>query len=252
MKLAVITPPQGLKTLTTHSLGYHMVLGQYAMRQATYRGFYAVLHRIGHHILVDNGTAEKDVPPFRELVSMAEEMGYDEIILPDRRRDGRGTIDAIRECAAWQVVPKYKRAVCPQGETHEEWFECLKTMEALFQFNTICVAKNVTYTPGGRPELLRRMVEAKLTDRYHIHMLGCVNSRPIAEALECLSAFPGIRGIDTAAPIAYAQCGKELVDNQSHCSLSWEAEVPWVLACHNTMKLETALYAAKVSWRGLR
>lgn len=229
MKYALITPPLGFALLETFNLGYHFVLPQY-LKDEYYMDTYRKLHRRGHFILMDNGAAELgEGIADDELVRAAEAIGADEVVMPDVLDNTGATLE--RTYAAHHRFPKHKRAMCPQGTSWEEWEYCATVMLNM-GCATLCVAKRYELLPGGRLRALS-IIEANGWHRdHHIHLLGCAKY-PIGEAMAASKRAPWVRGIDTAAPIAYAQNGCRLDTPIERFSVEWEADFELPLAYTN-------------------
>jgi hypothetical protein len=96
--------------------------------------------------------------------------------------------------------------IVPQGSSWELWRWCFLTMYKILdgEFNCVGVAKHLESLPGGRSKALDILAQLR-RGRYHIHMLGIQTTHWEHEIAQCMGY--GVRGIDTGAPIAYAQAG---------------------------------------------
>jgi len=226
MKLAVIAPTEYLGYVQGAELGYHMALGQELFRDADYYRFYRMAASYGHFVIVDNGAAEpeKERGEFRYIADIAMEMGADEIILPDKLRDFEWTIKHSCSEAVLKQVPRRKRFVVPQGKDWKEWTRCLIDLVLITEPATIGLAKWLEELPDGRAYGMSIIMSHGYHKQHNIHMLG-IHSKPIAEARAVAEMFPGVRGIDTGAPIAYAQHSKT-IDDTAHYSLDWNKPAP--------------------------
>jgi hypothetical protein len=198
-------------------LGYHMILSQEAMRDRMYRGELARLAKRGHFSIIDNGAAEGDQLPFEQVVTVANQVGADEIIMPDVLFDGKATLKATTDPTALSMVPPIRRMVVPQGNSWEEWEECLVSLLMTIDFASIGLAKHLERLEGGRAYASKVIHKHALDLNHNIHLLG-VWASPYDE-ITCEYAC-NIRGIDTGAAIAYAQNGR-LVTSDEHYSLDW-------------------------------
>jgi hypothetical protein len=198
MKLALIAKPGHLQYLPI-GFGYHMALGQLLSNQ-DYADFYKYRHEDGAFIMVDNGAAEGGGFHFDQIVEMANRIGYDEIVLPDKLGDMKETV-CMTLAAKELVIPK-RRAICPQGESLEEWCECLRTFESSLEYRTICIPHRCSKFEGGRSTVLQYLQEQCYNQWYDVHLLGYRTEDEIREINE---RFSWVRGIDTAAPFAFAQ-----------------------------------------------
>jgi hypothetical protein len=229
MKYALITPPAGLMLIKVFNLGYQFVLPQY-LNDSLYKGFYQKLHYEGHFLLMDNGAAELgEGIPDEDLVKAAEEVGADEIVMPDVLDNTKATLE--RTYAAHRMFPAHKRAMCPQGTNWDEWEYCASVMLNM-GCATLCVAKRYESLPGGRVHALYLIEHNGWHRDHHIHLLGC-SKDPLHEAEAAFKRAPWVRGIDTAAPVAYAQAGWHLNLAPHHCSLDWDVGFDLELAYDN-------------------
>lgn len=239
MKLAAIIPPSGLRVLERVGLGYHLCLAQELLRSKPYREYYKILGRLGHFIIVDNGAAEADQPPFEEVVGVATYVGASEVVMPDIVLDKQGTLDALLQGRVLDLVPARKRFIVPQGKTIEEWAVCLDTMHRQLSGNyaTIGLSKYHHDVFGGRAQLLNR-IPRYIREEKHIHVLGIATGDPFAEIAELATGGVELRGVDTGAPVAYAQRSRKFPDpvpTGEHISLAWDAPFDLDLARENVL-----------------
>ncbi len=222
MKLAVIGPPKLLKPVREQGLGYHFVLGQELWRDARYYKWYWEAKERGGFLIVDNGAAE---PPeervsIYNIIHAAIELDADEIILPDKLRDASYTLGWSQKKSILELVPPRKRFIVPQGRDWYEWTDCLVELVRWVNPATIGVPKWLEELPGGRVEAVKRIVNFGFHEQCNIHLLG-IHSHVYDEPLQIAKEYPWIRGIDTGAPIAFAQNGMSLNDDD-HYSLDWK------------------------------
>lgn len=251
MKYAAILPPHGLRVLERVGLGYHLVLAQELMRSEEYRKYYRALGRLGHFIIIDNGAAERDTPPFSKVVQLAAYVQASEIVMPDTVLDWEATVGNFTD-EALALVPSRKRMIVPQGSNIEEWFLCLDAMldKCKFSIESIGLSKyHEGVFLGGRAAVLARLLDeyGPLLEHIHIHILGIATGDPYAEVAALHAVFPGIRGVDTAAPVAWAQRLRPLPDPAAageHISIAWNEPFDLELARKNVMAF--ALHTAEL------
>jgi hypothetical protein len=232
MKFALITAPNGFDLVRRLNLSYHLVLAQY-LGDLDYIGFYRDRHRKGDFIIVDNGAAELGQSiPFETILYRAQLVGADEIVLPDVLDDGEATYQASA-AVAWRV-PTRQRAVVPQGRNWTEWTSCLESLIGL-GCTTICIAKRYERLPGGRASALAILAQMSLLSGYNVHLLG-FDYNPLEEAKRALTFYPEIRGVDSAAPIAYAQEARSIT-SLSRSSYQWGQSFDAVMAWQSTRML---------------
>lgn len=221
MKLAAICPPIGFKELPYQS-GYHMALAQYVLRDTEY-----AMHMERHaarsaYILLDNGAAEREPLGAVDLYTAANMIDADEVVLPDKLKDGSVTLAMHTDSTVMKMFPPWRRMIVVQGRTWPEikkYFKDLNRMSDWFEYNSIGIPKHLESLNGGRPKVLKKILEWGLHKRHPIHLLG-IYEKPFEEVLRAYEVYPDIRGIDTGAPIAYAQARVRLNDLH-HYSLQW-------------------------------
>lgn len=230
MKFALIAQPnRGDMLAIEYRLTYHMALAQYIHSDETYRNFYKLMRMQDHFIMLDNGAAENGHSIGIENVVAAADMigGVDEIIMPDVLDEKRATVAATGN--ALQFVPINKRAVVPQGKNWEEWEQCAMDLVGM-GCRTICVAKRYEALPGGRTYALEIIQKHRWHHIYDVHLLGCYRN-PLREIGD-VRLMPWVRGIDTAAPISYAQ-HNETLDHPKWHSLEWDRPFDYDTAMTN-------------------
>ena len=231
MKFALIIQPlYGCESLlSTYNLGYHMALAQYVLSDERYAAIYKKLHAQGHFIMLDNGAAENGHSiGIENVVAAAEMIGADEIVMPDVLDECRATM--MVTLPSLQYVPMHKRAVVPQGKDWTDWENCAFELVEM-HCHTICVAKRYEDLPGGRAHALQLIESHGWHKTHNIHLLGC-RRRPLIEISEALRVAPWVRGIDTAAPIGYAQNGA-LIEASHWFSFQWNVPLQYAVAEHN-------------------
>lgn len=229
MKYASIAPPTVVERSGMWATGYAFALGQELIRDLRYLSFMQSHHRSGAFIMVDNGAAEYDTPPFSEIVRVANAVGADEIIMPDVLRDMKQTIDMTSSGSAVDLVEPRRRMIVPQGTNWDEWLYCLREIDRRLhgQFATIGVAKHLETLPNGRSVALNLLGRYGYLRRYNVHMLG-IWARPIQEIRDALKWGEGqVRGIDSGAALAYAQ-NNSTINDAEHFSLDWSKDGPEV------------------------
>lgn len=230
MKLAVITPPR-FDPIVEPS-GYHLILAQYLLRDPAY-AVQTTMKALQHgFLMLDNGAAEGEPVPLYKLINLAETYRIDEIILPDVLRDSTATISGHLDKKVLQKIPPRNRAIVPQGQDWDEWIHCLDVLDNQLKFRTICLPKHLETLPDGRRKALTILMERRLHLTHDIHLLGC-SQAPLTEVLNATAIYANVRGIDTGAPIAYAQHGQLIDTPHPHRSLDWDADADFPLVIEN-------------------
>lgn len=235
MKLALITAPNGFKIVEFYGLAYHLVLAQKVLEDPEYAAFYRNRHRIGHYIILDNGEAEGEKLDLPDLLLAARRVGADEIVMPDTQRDRRETVHQFY--MACGEIPRRQRFAVPQGNSWSEWMECVYRMLST-GVRTIGIAKLYEDYSGGRAHALRVLADMGAHLDVDIHLLGCYEN-PLVEVVRAQRMGIPIRGIDTAAPIAHAQCHPPIgmQDVKQHHSYLWGGAYDETTATSNTAEM---------------
>lgn len=204
MKTAVIVPPSYLSHIGFQT-GYHMALGQWLVKYPAYLDWYRTAHVRGDFIMVDNGAAEPEEErvSWTDVLMAANTINADEIVLPDVLRDGTATLKQTMLVA--HQIPYKNRCIIPQGRIWSEWLDCFQKLhhELNGRYATIGIAKHLERLEGGRVEALR-MLPDHVKLHYNIHLFGFYQA-PHDEIKACRQTGLSIRGVDSGAPIAYAQ-----------------------------------------------
>lgn len=215
MKLAVISPD--MFVVSQLGLSYNMALAQKVLQYSNYEKQFLKAHSLGRFTIMDNGAAENERLTADELVDAAERILADEVIMPDALRLSDATLALTTDARMQRKIPPRYRMVVPQGDSWEEWRWCLDQMHERLMFRTIGVAKHLERLEGGRLAALKYLEQQKYHLMYDIHLLGIWN-QPHFEIKQ--TNFPWVRGIDTGAPIAWAQAGMSM-SMAGHHSLDW-------------------------------
>lgn len=239
MKVALITDPNGFPLIRSLGTSYHLPLAQYVLSDDAYAEFYKLRHDMGDFLIMDNGAAEEGTLTIDQLADAAKRIGADEVILPDVLKDLNATMAATTDDIVLRKIPARMRAVVPQGNDDEEWMICLQYFVDHMKFRTICIPKHAERFIGGRANLLLQIISRGWHLEYDIHLLGVWNNA-FEEVRFAKAIYPYIRGIDTAAPFAWAQDRKELTaEAEQHISHKWGAEFEPSIAysnCNNLLR----------------
>jgi len=238
VKIANISPPEHINTLRRR--GYHMALAQYLGRQPAYLDMYKQLNRMGMFIIVDNGAAEGVPMEWHDVVTFANLIHADEVVMSDTMKDGPKTLELAKSIQAENLISPNRRMAVPQGSTWEEWEECLQLLTMYCDFTSIGIPKHLEGLEGGRVHALEHIMTGEY-GYFNIHLLGC-HGNPIRE-IKTLKRFGFVRGIDTGAAVAYAQHGILLNEHDDevvleHKSLSWDMPADAEIVLQNIFTLE--------------
>jgi hypothetical protein len=239
MKVAIISPD----TTIAHGmkLSFHFIL---AHRLTTSQcAFYRERHVHGDFIILDNGAPEGSLVRDEVLISTANAIKADEVVLPDVLRDADATLKASFNPKIQGAILFNKRMVVPQGRDWGEWVWCLDQMLKIFEPRTIGVPKWLNELPGGRLHALSLLYPYYLKHHFDIHLLGMARA-PKYELAEL--NFPWVRSIDTALPVALAQVGITLGTGEFRSSMQWDTPYDDRIAERNVVDLLRLADGAKI------
>lgn len=198
MKLAHIIPPKVVGQVSDLLGDYHLLLPA-LMDQREYRAFYR--DAPGFKIM-DNGVAEGLPMAFPHVLSMANFMKANEVVLPDVMGDLDGTLRAVAHAfhGACAERKRFRYMFVLQGTTVGECIESARI--AIIQFrpiiNTFGIPRHIQSTePNARYRIARALVDSGYSQP--IHLLGTHPDDPYElQALGGEYKSLGIRGVDTS------------------------------------------------------
>lgn len=190
MKLASIVPVPNIERIDEHSVAMYL----------THLAPYYKKHTKNCYRILDNSLIELgDAASFADVLSAAQVLGVNEIILPDVFRDGEKTFDIVSKICMDIREGKIQKptynlmAVC-QGSSEKEFAECFDKLLSLPEIHCIGIPKvTTTFTLNGRPGL-EHLWQSCEKD---IHLLG------VWENLRELPMYKHpekIRSVDTCIP----------------------------------------------------
>ena len=206
MKVAVIAPVPLLERYGAIT-DYHLVLTHLVLRDNYYTQFYQRRKRKGDYLILDNSLIELgEAMSISDVLRAAELVQPDEIVLPDKFKDGPATLELIKQTL--KELPKdlpYKLMAVPQGKDLHEWLECYNEILNLERIQVIGIPKvTQTYTIG-RAGLTTLLSQKNIIDHGRdYHLLG-VWENPFEIALQARHYW--IRGVDTSIAVLCGQLG---------------------------------------------
>jgi hypothetical protein len=164
------------------------------------------------YMIMDNGAFEGELLTDDELLKAAEQIGADEIVLPDVPGDPKATLSASYK--AYKKFRKYRTMFVPHGQSLEEWIECVDAWVSKINeapstsqpdYHTIGISP-LRYLDGGYKHTKEMIVHVIGLDM-PIHLLGLADmSYFTSELLPNLTEWD-IRGIDTSYAFALGARG---------------------------------------------
>lgn len=149
----------------------NMFLTHLVQKDAMYR---SIAKRAEGYKILDNSIIEVGAAfSLIDVLRAAEEIGADEIILPDAYQDGVATLDmvttSIEYLKANNLIGKYKLMAVAHGKDEEEWLWCFNALEAIPEIDVIGIPKCLAKMhPAGRPHFEQYWYNTDKT----IHLLG--------------------------------------------------------------------------------
>lgn len=198
MKLALI-PPLAHVTEFCEDRDYHLVL-PHLLQNEDYAEFYS---EVFGHVILDNGMAEGVAFDWHNLMSAAEMLGADEIVIPDHLGDGEATIERTK--AFHNIAkqhPEFKYIGVVQGRDSHEIVKCLTYM-ALQDWISVVALPRCLNVLGGkmRITILSHFADTITEGFEAVHCLGM--SKYMDEPLD-LAECDLVRGMDTSLPFTMA------------------------------------------------
>ena len=172
MKLINIFPIGNLGLHYTQSM--HMFLTHLVEKYPFYAKF---AKEVAGYKILDNSLIELGgAVDLQRVLSAAEQIGADEIILPDVFQDGPATIKAVNDALS-DLIDRYPNRSWPyklmavaQGKNEEEWVSCYKQLLNNPDIDIIGIPKVLAKAhPEGRPHFVNTY--CALDQKPH-HLLG--------------------------------------------------------------------------------
>ncbi len=201
MNVALICPPHLLEKYGTVTK-YHLVL-PHLFRSQKYLRFYQT--RKDDFVILDNGAAEGYEFGAKHLLTLAKDVGANEVVIPDTMGDANDTLAKAQYFARY-AQPEYQYMFVLQGKTVEEVMFCLNNLDngAMFSYvTTIGIPRHLhKIDKNFRLNLTEHLIKEAFNDKFEIHFLGASSwmreAVVLAEAVQYVENF---RGIDTSMPI---------------------------------------------------
>ena len=126
-------------------------------------------------IILDNGAAEGLEYGAKHLLTLADQVGATEVVIPDTIKDANDTLAKAQYFARY-AKPEHQYMFVLQGSTTEEVRFCLAALDNGNMFSyvtTIGIPRHFSdISETFRYELLLYMIEEHFQDKFYIHFLG--------------------------------------------------------------------------------
>lgn len=218
MKVALIYPPALLARMGDRT-NYHLIL-PHLCHQKRYSSFYQTRSAAGDFVILDNGAAEGLYVGPKYLLTVADEMGVDEVVVPDELFGYNESV-AHAMGFARHARPEYQYMAVVQGNNYSEFMTCLKAyseLPAIKSYVTTIGVPRLMTTATDDPYARVRFAEWMITEGYayefYVHFLGATSWLEEVRLLkETTSGFENFRGIDTSAPVYMGMQMRTLEDD---------------------------------------
>jgi len=225
MRIATILPTSYL--FLEKKSDYHLCLAHQVKKDPIYAEFFKMQVTRGAFVIQDNGVVETGTPlNIDELVSLADQIKCQEMILPDFIYDLTKTL-RMSLSALRYVRDKLSREMrlmaVPQGDTQGKWVACVREMLS-WNIDTFGITRFLVPKVFSSRLLALESVPELLKSNKEIHLLGCPeNPREIAEIDK---AFLGrIRGVDSGIAAIYTQAGQVLAGDKPDRVIDLDAKL---------------------------
>ena len=206
-KIATIVPIVHLGLIAEHTRFMALV---HLLKHGEYNAFYEARIGEGKWTILDNSTVELDKPwPIQQYVADAMRLGAHEILMQDYLYDKKFTLAAAEDGIKIAEAAGYTGQIMgvPQGDTQEEWVECLEEMLAL-GLHSIGISRRYL-DKFGMSRLFACYVTKHISEEMNvdvsIHLLGAGLPAEM-EVAPCLR-LPYVVGVDSAMPSYFAKAG---------------------------------------------
>lgn len=202
MLVAVILPTAYLDLIADED--YHLVLAHLLYKDKGYTDFYKELAKDdSKYLILDNGAWEGQTQDIHVLAELANDFGFNEIVLPDyigRAPDtlykGYEALRLLRGELGWEG----NVMAVAQGQNIHEWTICAEVMGQFWDVNCLGIPKHLAKNVGLDARILCLKQVWSLYSE--VHLLGCSNDPQ--EPGKVAQEFD-VRGVDSCIPYVYTK-----------------------------------------------
>ena len=212
MKTALICPPHLLEKYASQTK-YHLAL-PHLFRLEKYQEFYQTKSDDGDFVILDNGAAEGFAYGAKHILTLADLINADEVVVPDAMGDANETL-ALAQYFARYAKPDHQYMFVIQGTTMEEVLFCLRALDngnSFMYVTTLGIPRHLYYIePTARAQITEWLIRENFHLRYDIHFLGANPWMDEPTVLNDLTTgLEGFRGMDTSLPIYMGLEGRRI------------------------------------------
>ena len=196
MKLSFEVPLQQAEELDSEQ-DYLFVLAQ-CLEDPAYKAY---VRHSGKMKILDNGANEGDAVGAYKLIRLAEEIGADTVIIPDKQFDTSATLRMF-DLFVDTIPPKrrhmFRYMAVPQGRTVDEMLSCYNYMIHRPYATVDSIGMQFKFLRQNGMEYADNIVEAhRITPTANLHFLG------FAGAVQFSSKYKDVETMDTSVPLNF-------------------------------------------------
>jgi hypothetical protein len=196
MKLSFEVPLRQAEELDSEQ-DYLFVLAQ-CLEDPAYKAY--VRHSDKMKIL-DNGANEGDAVGASKLIALAEEIGADTVIIPDKQFDTSTTLwmfDLFVNAIPLQKRRAFRYMAVPQGKTMDDMLFCYNYMMHRQHTPVDTIGMQFKFLRQNGMKYADYIVEAHKKTETNLHFLG------FAGAVQFSNKYKAVKTMDTSVPLNFA------------------------------------------------
>jgi hypothetical protein len=213
VKVALI-PPRTLENYALKSR-FHLALAiPELLQRRPYREVYKRAVRLKDYVVLDNGLAEGKPCSAVQLARYAEELGCQELVLPDVWKDADGTVTAVTNFFKIDWDLDMKCMAVAQGQSNIQFKRCIEAFAAMPFVQVVGLPRHMLETLN-RASIridIANWLAHEYPDRFEVHFLGTNATVWPSEVKAATKYAAHVRSVDTSMPFSYALAGERLDD----------------------------------------
>jgi len=233
---AALIPAKGLEIYALRST-FHLALAiPTALKNPLYVGAYRRAASRGDYIVLDNGAAEGQTAPDKQLLEAARMLRAQEIVAPDVIKDSFATIARTKTfCSKFgEDLVGLKVMAVAQGNKLANFRTCIDNLARLSKVGVIGIPRHIIDTLDSKAARidLANWIQEAYPLRFGIHLLG-TNPRWLHEIKSAATYAPHIRSVDSSLPFTYtiqntrlSTTTKTFTRHPRFFTMDWSRDVP--------------------------
>lgn len=233
---AALIPAKGLEIYALRST-FHLALATpETLNNPFYVGAYRRAASRGDYIILDNGAAEGQAAPDKQIIDAAKVLRAQEVVAPDVIRDSQATVSRTKTfCSKFEsdLVGTKVMAVV-QGNKLASFRTCVDNLARISKVKIIGIPRHAIDTldsKAARIDLANWIMEAYPL-RFGIHLLG-TNPKWLHEIKAAVNYSPHVRSVDSSLPFNYtiqhtrlSSTTKTFSRHPRFFTMDWSRDVP--------------------------